>query len=225
MKKLSIPNIVKFRKKSAKSKKSFAADLKKDKIKNEKEGGGDYWIIAISAVAQGFKLNSSNGVKEKIEELEGKFENTDFKRIKTMYRRNIDILYKYENFNYKEWRAGAKMSFLKNNKTNSVLKIKGLMVEAKPHHVFTYKKKGIEAVGAIWFVSRLSGYKIDELGMFVDLLYRYLNVNYSKKYTVSEQYCLVVDVSSDLSVSYSDLKEGSVPAILNNALDEINRFL
>ncbi len=49
MKKISVKNIILFRKKSGKSQKTFLKSL--DKVKaNSSESGGNYWVRSISAL-------------------------------------------------------------------------------------------------------------------------------------------------------------------------------
>ncbi len=109
-----------------------------------------------------------------------------------MYRRNIDILYNYEDFDLKKWRPSKTLGYLKKTKDHSVLTIKGLPVKATPHHVFSFTRNGIQEIGAIWFIAKLNGFKKVELGMFVEILYRYLKVHYSRKHDLNTKYCIAV---------------------------------
>jgi hypothetical protein len=77
-------------------------------------------------------------------------------------------------------------------------------------------------VGAIWFVSKLNGFKIEEVGMFADLLHRYLRNNYSKKYQLSSEFSIAFDVVSGLWVDYSQIEKGDILGILTATIDEIN---
>lgn len=104
MKKLSVKSIVEFRGKTEKGKKKFATDLKLNKEKNSTEGGGDYWVSSLSAISNSCKSNDLQFINDKMDELKEKFENTEYKKTKTMYQRNIDILYNYEDFDLKKWR-------------------------------------------------------------------------------------------------------------------------
>ena len=62
MQALSIKKIVEFRGKSDRSKKTFALALKRDKLKPETDGGGDYWISCLSAISNSYKANDIESI-------------------------------------------------------------------------------------------------------------------------------------------------------------------
>jgi hypothetical protein len=225
MKTLSIKSIIEFRDKSDKSKKTFSSSLKSNKVKAHAEGGGDYWITCLSAISSSFKSVDLKFVIDKRVELEEKYDAASSKRTKTMYKRNIDILYNYEDFDLKKWRPTKKLTFLKKYKANSILTIKGLPVQATPHHIFTFKNNEVEEIGAIWFIAKLNGFESDELGMFADCLYRYLKKNFSKEFEINPKYCIAVDVFNRFDVNYSQMENGEIPLILNSTLDDINKWM
>ena len=225
MKTLSIKSIIKFRGKSDKSKKTFASSLKSNKAKAHAKGGGDYWITCLSAISNSFRSDDLQFVIDKRVELEEKYEETSYRQAKDMYKRNIDVLYNYEDFDLKKWRPSKKLTFLKKHKADSILTIKGLDVQATPHHIFTCQKNGVEEVGAIWFIAKLDGFESDELGMFVDILYRYLKANFSKEFEISPKHCIAVDVFKKFEVNYSQMEKGEIPLILNSTLDDIKKWM
>jgi len=225
MQKLSIKKIVEFKGKSDKSKKHFVSILKLDKPKDKEEGGGDYWVSCLSAISNSYKLNDIEPIIDKRIELEEKYGETEYNTTKTMYKRNIDILYNYEDFDLNQWKPLEKLKFIKKIKENSVLTIKGLQIQATPNHVFTFQKDSIEQVGSIWFVAKLNGFSKGELGMFADILYRYLKINFAKDYSPNSKYCIAVDVFNNLEVSFSQLENGEVPYLLNSTLDEIKKLV
>lgn len=224
MKKLSVKSIIDFRKKSDRGKKNFAINLKQSIEKAIDEGGGDYWISCVSSISNAFKENDKSLVKDKIEELEQKLEETPYTKTKTMYQRNIDILYNYEDVNFKRMQPSG-MQIIKKKKANSILTIKGLQIEAKPNHVFTFKTNDIDEIGAIWFIAKLGGYSKDELGMFAEMLYRYLKVNFSTKYVINTKYCIAIDITSRSVINYSQIQKGDVPAIFIPTIDEIRSLM
>jgi len=225
MRKLTSKEIVEFRSKSDRSKKSFVSALKIDKKSDKAESGGDYWISCLSAISSSFKQNNLNAIIDRKDELEEKHGEAEDKRTKTMYKRNIDILYNYEDFDFKKWRPTRKMEFLKKNKADSILTIKGLQVQAIPHHVFTYQKDEFEEVGAIWFIAKLNGFRKEELGIFADILYRYLNTHFSKDYNLNPKFCIAVDVFNNYEVNYSQIQRKEVSMLLNSTLDEIKKLM
>ncbi len=164
-------------------------------------------------------------IRDKVYELEDKFENTDYQRTKTMYGRNIDILYKYEVFDFNIWKPNEQITYIKKHKSDFVLTIKGLPIEAVPHHVFSFQGDDIKEIGAIWFIAKLDGYREVELGMFTDILYRYLKNTFSKDYTLNPRYCTAVDVVNNFAVNYYQIEKGEVPSILDKTIDEIKKIM
>lgn len=225
MKKLSIKKIIEFRGKSERTKKKIATDIKIDKEQVKTDGGGDYWVSCLSAISNSFKASDLQFIIDKKDELEEKHGETEYKKTKTMYKRNIEILYNFEDSDFKKWKPSKKVKFLKKHKEDTVLTIKGLQVQATPHHVFTFKINDVEEIGAIWFIAKLNGFRKDELGMFSDILFRYLKNNFSKKYNLNTNYCIAVDVFNNFDVKYSQLEKGEVPKILNSTLDEIKKLM
>lgn len=225
MKNLSIKSVIEFKGKSDRGKKNFATALKKDKAKVDTEGGGNYWVSCLSAIHNSFKLDDLQSIINRRGELEEKYGETEHKRTKTMYKRNIDILYNYEDFDLKKWKPSKKINFLKKHKDDSILNIKGLQIQATPNHVFTFQKNDVEEIGAIWFIAKLNGFRKDELGMFADILHRYLKTHFSKEYNLNSKYCIAVDVFNNFEINYSQLEKGEIPLILNSTLDEIKKLM
>ncbi len=225
MKKLSIKDIIDFRGKSDRSKKTFVTNLKLEIEKKEIDSGGDYWVSCLSTISNSYKNNDSALINDKIYELENKFEVHENKNIKTMYERNISILYGFENFDFKLWKPKEEITFLKKHKSDFLQNIKGLQIKAIPQHVFSYESENVNFVGAIWFIAKLGGYQKDEIGMFTDILFRYLKNTYSKKYDLSPIYCIAVDTVNNISVNYRELQEGKVPLLLDKTIDEIKKLI
>lgn len=225
MQKLSIKNIVGFRNKSDKAKKNFATALKLGKTAVETSGGGDYWVSSLSAISNCYKFNDLRHVTERRKELEEKYEETDYKRTKIMYKRNIDILYNYEDLDLKKWVPVKKLNFLRKHKDDFILTIKELQIKATPNHVFTFKIDDVEQVGAIWFIAKLNGFRKDELGMFTDILYCYLKTHFSEEFTINTKYCIAVDVFNDFDINYLQLEKREVPMILTSTINEIKKLM
>jgi hypothetical protein len=225
MKKISIKNLIEFRKKSEISKKTFIEKIKSNKIEQPADGGGDYWITSLSAVCNSYRQDNLSSVNEKIFELQDKLNDTKYTITKNMYQRNILNLQNYKAINLKKLRPIQKLSFLKKSTGNPLLTIKGLQIEAKPSHIFTFGDKDEEKVGAIWFVAKVNGYRLEEVGMFCDMLYRFLKHNYSKKYQLIPKYCIAVDMVSGHTVDYTKIEDETLSQILTSTLDEINKFM
>jgi hypothetical protein len=114
MKKISIKNLIEFRNKSDRGKKTFVEKIKSNKIEIPSEGGGDYWITSLSAICNSYRDNDLELIDNKIYELEEKLSNTKHTITKNMYQRNISILKKYKNLDLRKIRLRERLSFLKN---------------------------------------------------------------------------------------------------------------
>lgn len=221
MKKLSAKEIIEFRSRSDKSKKHFVQSLIKPKEPKVGDGGGDYWISCLSALSNCYRDNSTKLISDKITVLTEKIEKTDYSRVKNMYRRNIEILSRYQNLDLRRWKRVKKMTFIRQYKSDYMLTVRGTNVNVSPHRIFIFQKDGIEQIGGIWFVAQLDGYQKEELGVFTELLYLYINKFYGKKYKINEQSCIAVDVINDFDVSYAQISSGTVKRLLHSTLIEI----
>ncbi len=225
MRKISVKDLVDFRRKSERSKNTFAKNLKVEKEKIKTDGGGDYWVISLSAISNSFRNNTLEPIAEKLIELNVKNGKKVIKQTKDMYLRNASILANYENFDLKRWRPSKELIFQRKHKQDSVLSVKGLPIQVTPHHIFSFEKNGKVEIGAIWFIAKLNGFKKEELGMFTDILYRYLKSHYSKTHTLNPRYCIAVDVVNKLEVNYAQIKKKEVPAFLNVTLQDLKNLI
>lgn len=142
-----------------------------------------------------------------------------------MYQRNIEILHNFEDFSFSDFKPKFELQYLLKSKDKSILTIKGIPIQVLPHHVFTYEENKIKKIGAIWFVSKLEGYKTSELGIFAEALYKYLKLNYSNNYQVISKFCISVDVINLNNVSYDKIENNEIPSILNSTLESIREIL
>lgn len=221
MKKLSISKVIEFSRKSEKSKLAFLKQH--NKPKQPSNGGGDYWASCISALGHAFKNNNNKFITEKIESLLGDLKNTPHKITKNMYKRNIDILYNFETFDFSKWIPIEQIEFLNKNSNYSIIDIAGIPIQVKPTHLFSFGEEEKNEIGAIVFVSKLDGYRKDELATFSDSLYRYLTTNYSDKYKVNPSLCIAVDSTNLNEITYSNIQNGEVKSILDKTLIEIKK--
>jgi len=224
MKKLTIKKIIEFRGKTDKAKKKFATDLKANKAEPKPKSGGDYWQIAVSAIAKAYKQKDLQIITDKIKEFEEKMPGVKHPATRIQYKANIELLNKYENFDFKKWTPNQKIRTEKNHKT--VLTTRDLLVESAPQHVYSFGKKDDQnEIGGIWFIAKKDGYKIEEMGMFADILSRYLKSQYGKDYTLNPRYCIAVDLVGNYNVNYSQLQSGEVSPLLNKTIDEIKKLM
>lgn len=157
--------------------------------------------------------------------MEDKYENTEYKRTKIMYKRNIDILHASEESDLTQWRPTGEIKFLKKHREHSVLNIDGLQIQVTPNHIFTLRNKDTEELGAIWFIAKLNGYKKEELAMFTDILYRYLNHNFSEDYKINSQYCIAVDIVKGISLNHLQFRQKQTTQMLDSTIKEIKALM
>ena len=231
MKKITIKELVNFRRRSDRTKKSFAYKLKNRKEKNKIEtdvkdeaGGGDYWITSTSCIYNVFKNENDELYDSKIDELLSRFDNTEDKRIQSMYQRNIDILTSFKDFGFNDLKPSDELKYQKVPKNYKILTIDNFPLFVNPSLLFSYDMNGKNKLGALWLIPQLNGFKKSELGMFCEMLYRFLIKNYSDTYQISEDYCIAIDTYNAQKVSYTDLSKGDIPFLIDKTLDEIKEL-
>lgn len=224
MKKISVKDIIVYHKKSDKSKKTFLASINKVK-KKDSEGGGNYWVRSISALSNTFKTNDNQHIKDKIDGIFNDFKNSKRKLTKDMYQRNLDILYNYEDFDFSTWYPNKTFKILDKSNKKSIIEINKVFVQVLPNQVFTFTKNKIDYVGAIWFIAKLDGYTKSEFGIFTETLFYYLKDNFSSKYDVSAENCIVVDVLNIDEVNYQMVLSNKIPTLLMETLKSIKANL
>ena len=223
MKKVTVKNLIEFRGKNERTRITFVNNLKKEKKKSEDGSGGDYWISCLSAVRNSFKYDNENLLDDKISELADKIRVTEIKRINDQFKRNIDILNNFKEYEIEHLKPNVDLTFLKQPKIKSLLDIKGFPIEAKPCHIYTFSENNSEEIGGIWFIAKLRGFKKSELGMFTDILYRYMDKHYSKDFYVNPDYCIAVDLFNGHEVKYSEIQNGNIPILVDSTLDELKK--
>lgn len=161
---------------------------------------------------------------EKIDLLNDKIEVSEIKRIKDQFNRNIDILNGFKEYDFQQLKPNSEIQILKQLKTKSVLDINGLGIEAKPCHIYTFSENGSDEIGGVWFIAKLDGFKKSELGMFADLVFRYLDKHYSKDFYVNPEYCIAVDLFNGQEIKYSEIKNGDIPVLIDSTIDELKKI-
>src|SRR6187402_1494715 len=187
MEKIPISKVVEFRGHNEGPRITLINNLKKPKKpkKENSSDGGDYWTTSVSAISKTYKEEDLNIIKDKIYEVGQKRENAPAKISKDMFQRNVEILHTFEQFDFKPFKPNFELKYISKPRNKSIFKINDVPIQVLPQHVFTYIDKDLQKIGAIWFVSKLKGYKKEEVGIFTDALYRYLDLNYSKDFSIS----------------------------------------
>ena len=225
MNKLPIKKLVEFRRFSEQRRSNFATKLKTPVEAKPKGDGGNYWVRSISALSTSFKFNDNSIIRERLQSLEEDLAITELKRTKVMYQRNIDILYNYEDYDFSDIRPSDDLTFHSKPIYKSLLEINGIPVQILPNHVFSYGDDKQPNIGSIWFVTWLDGFKVGDLGIYSEVIYRYLSKHYSKDFTIVPEDCMVMDASSTQVVTYKQIIEGEVPSLLDSTLATLRGLL
>ncbi len=198
-----------------------------NRLKVAKEGsssdGGNYWVRSISTISNAFKENDSQIIRDKLDEVSNLYNLTQRSQTKTMYKRNIDILSKYKDFDFTTWRPSVDLCFQK--KPNSLLEMNGLPIQIRPNHVFSYGAQNNQSIGGIWFITWLDGFKLGDLGIYSEALHRYLSSYFSNNYIINPAACMVVDVSKMQVVGYDKVLNGEIPSLLDSTIEKIKKRL
>jgi hypothetical protein len=225
MKQISLNELVEFNKMSEKRKKNFVATLKKVERETKSEDSGNYWVSSISALKAYFRDGDKESYGEKIINLEDKTENTKIKHVRDQFQRNVNIMRSYEDVDFSKWKPACESTVIKNQTKNYITSLKGFEIKAAQWLVFEFKENDISKIGGIWFVAQKDGYKKPELGMFTEILYRYLRNNYTKKHEVDPKLCVAIDVIKGLEVNYEQIKAGEVSPMLIPTLNSIRKII
>jgi hypothetical protein len=229
MEKITVKELVEFNRKSSdKAKKNFANKLKtrpaKQKKSDDKDGGGDYWVTSTSCIYNVIKKNDTKYYDEKMDELAVKYDGTQNTGTKAMYRRNIDILASFKDFNHTDLRPKKVLKFETVQKVHKILSVKSIPLYVTPSLLFVHERNGKTELGAVWLVAKLNGFKKAELGMFCELLFKFLTKNYADRYQISEDLCIAVDTYSVQKVTYTELLAGKFPFLIKKTVDEIRLY-
>jgi len=225
MEKISISNVVEFkRKKTPASQVTLINKLKNPKPKKENaEEGGNYWVHSLSTIANAFRESTNDLILDKIDVLLDKQEVATSRQTKNMFQKNIDILTRFDEYDFTLIRPNFTLTYLKKPKDKSILVIEDLPIQVLPHHVYIYEEDGIKKISACWFVAKIKEYTFEELAVFNDALYRYLSENYSEEYNVNPEFCIVVDTMNLNVIRYSEIVSRST--LLNPTLVAMKKLL
>ncbi|MEC4004887.1 hypothetical protein OX283_009490 [Flavobacterium sp. SUN052] len=224
MKKITVKNLIDFRGKTDRTKITFVNNLKTEKIKSVDGSGGNYWASCLSAIRNAYKQNNLDLLDEKINVLADKINIYELKRTKDQFQKNIDLINNFKDFDMQLLKPNADLTFLKQPKNQSILDIKGLPIEAKPCHIFSFSENNSEEIGGIWFIAQKEGFKKSELGMFADILYRFLKKHYEKKFFVNPAYCIAVDLFNGQEANYGEIKNGNIPILIESTIHDLKKL-
>lgn len=229
MEKLRIIDLIKFIRKDVNPRRTFVNNLIKDEIKiidrDQKNSGGDYWISCTSTLANIFKTNNKNLIQLKCDELQVKIENTERRLTRLEYQANIDMLVKFEDFDFENIKPIGELTYLKQPHDKSIIQIQDLPIKIDPNHVFSFSINDENEIGAVWFITISKGLTRGELALFTDVIFRYLNYHYSQNYRINPDYCIAVDVEKVQWLSYRKNLNREVVSNIEEAIDELKKYL
>ncbi|OXB24844.1 hypothetical protein B0A80_03760 [Flavobacterium tructae] len=224
MKKVTIKELIEFREKNDRTKITFVKNLHKEKIKSEGNSGGDYWISCLSAIRNTFKSDNIDLLDEKIKLLQDKIRIEEHDKNKNQFQKNLDIVNNFKDYDFQHLKPNVDLNYLTQPKDQAIITIKKFPIEAKPCHIYTFSNNGSEEIAGIWFIAQKEGFKKSELGMFTDMIYRYLDKYYSKEFYINPDYCIAVDLFNGHEVNYSQIKSGKIPILIESTLDDLKKF-
>jgi len=224
MEKISVKNIVEFRRKSERSRITFINNLKKPKKETDvkAEGGGDYWITASSAIGSYFKFDDKEVIANKIEDVVNRRDKSAATISKNMFQKNISLLHSFEDFDFSDLKPATDLIYL--SKPDIILKIKDINVQIRPSYVYSFKENDIDRVGAIWFVTKLNGFDLNEIALFTDALHRCVKNKY-KKHKIDPDYCIAIDLMSRRYVTYTQIQNKEIKSELESTLGTIRKLV
>lgn len=225
MKKIRIHDLIDFNKKSERSKITQVNNFKKETPeveKDKKDSGGDHWISCNSALIKYFKTEDVRVLNNKIEHLKTMIDNTPRKQTKDRFNSNIDRINNFIPFNIKEIKPLKDIKIIKKDEKYPKIKINDLTIEVKPDVIYSFNDNEI---GSVWFITKKGGFKSNELAMFSDITFRYLNKVYSDKYEINTDFVTVIDVFNTSYMTYSQIKDSEIESPLNNIIEEFKNYL
>lgn len=221
MEKVSVKDLVDFKRKSDRSKKTFAYKLKTRETKPRGDGGGNWWSTSLSAIGNTFKSGDTTILEGKIEDLQKRHNTSDNKLAKLQYIQNIDVLHSMLDYDFDQIRPNHEFTPVKSIYEQKIIEVYGLPVQAWPTSVFSFRENGTNQIGAIWFVTNKDPFNNAELGMFAEMLYRYLCERHSHNFNVSPDFCIALEPKRGFHVSFKMIEDGDVVSILDKTIIEI----
>jgi hypothetical protein len=226
MEKITIKELIEFRgRPSGKLKNNFAFKLKtrkpKEKLEDAKDSGGNYWAISTSSIYNTFKSGKDEYYDLKIDDVILRQATTGSDKDKVMYQRNLDILNNFKEFDLHHLRPLDITNFETVHKEQKIILINNLPIYINPSLVFCFERNGKKEIGAIALISQLGGYQKSQLGMFCEMLYKFLHKHYSNEYQIAEDFCIAIDTYNAQKVIYVELLTGKIQRLVDITVDEI----
>ncbi|KUJ50915.1 hypothetical protein [Chryseobacterium sp. JAH] len=226
MKDIRIKDLVTFRRLTEKRQSTFINNLQKEKIAKEKEegSGGDYWVRSISALNNAFRENDNRFISDKITDIINDYNPKLDKGTKVKYDRNLQILYNYEDFDFRSVTPAEEIEILSKARKSGVIEIAALSLKVETHHIYTFSIDEKEYLGALLFAAQKEGYQPSELGIFAEAIFNFLDANYGSKYIIHPSFVKVVGVMTHGIVDYQMVLDGDLPSIILPIIENIKNL-
>lgn len=227
MKNIRVKDLVKFRSLSERRQSTFINNLQKEKIAKEEDdgSGGDYWVRSISALNNAFRENDNIFIKEKINDILNDYTPKLDNRTKVKYDRNLQILYNYEDFDFRSVTPSENIKIIPKARKSGIIEIATLNLKVETHHIYTFIVDGKEYLGTLLFAAQKDGYNFSELGIFAEAIFNFLEANYSPKYIVHPSYVKVVGVMTQGIVDYQMILNKTIPSLIISSIKNFNTVL
>lgn len=60
--------------------------------------------------------------------------------------------------------------------------------------------------------------------MFTDIIYRYLEKHYSKKFHINPNFCMSIDLFNGQQVNYSEIQNGTYKILIDSTIAEVRKI-
>ena len=192
--------------------------------RGQRPQGSHYLDAGLSAVGRSFRESDPRIVEATITALLGKYGATDQPILKDMYRSNVALLQKFKTIDPTRLRP-AVYEPVRIALVNPLLPIGEGSVEVPPTQVFSCSRQGVKGIGATWLVARKGGYTEEETSLLCELLHRFLQHQYAKRYPVHPEHCRVADLVNGSIVDRGSLANSGVGKELDGMLGELLEWM
>lgn len=226
MKDIRVKDLVTFKRLTERRKNTFLINLQKEKTvkENDESSGGDYWVRSISALNNAFRENDNRFISDKITDIINDYSPKLNKGTRDKYDRNLQILYNYEDFEFRSITPTEEIKILSKARKSGIIEIAALSLKVEIHHLYTFTVDDKEYLGALLFAAQKDGYQQSELGVFAEAIFNFLTANYSSKYIIHPSFIKVVGVMTRVIVDCQMVLDDLVPSIILPIIENIKTF-
>jgi hypothetical protein len=219
--KLAANDLLQFLRLPAAEKKGWVEKLRPTRGRPAHTRDGDYWDRAVKAAHLSFQQQDLRVVDTVIAGLRDKIGATRDTIVQEMYQCNIDLLHTYRSLDLMRLRPAVRSVVYRELSGREAFPHGPLDVAVQPGAVFSFRQEGQPYIGGTWFLARKGGFPPEERALLCELLHRFLQHQYGKRYRVHPDYCTVVDLVHGIVVDHRSLVNSGIGAKLDGVLEEI----